>query len=146
MNPGVCETSPVFGVSELSVAVVASLVVTLVVMLALALVSRLVGNFSIAVAIGLAVVAIAIATLPFGLTTSNGTTFYSGISDRCRPPVVSAWHRERVGHFPRPEGWPSCVEPARHRLALGGVLIAVGALIVIVPRRRSARPSVSVPA
>jgi multidrug efflux pump subunit AcrB len=147
---GVCETSTVIGVSEISVAVVASLVVAIVVMLGLAFITRLVGSFSIAVAIALAVIAVAIMVFPFGLTTSkttsNGTTLYEGISNRCRSPIVSAWHRERDGHFARPKDWPSCVDPARRRLAVGGVLIAGGALVVIVPRRRSARHSTPVPA
>jgi len=126
------------------VAVVGSLVGAVIVMLALALMTRLVGKLSIAVAIGFAVVAVAIIGLPFGLKTSNGTTFYEGISDRCRAPIVSAWHRERYGPFPRPEGYPSCVDPARRRLAIAGVLIAGGTAIVMVARRRSARSS-SVP-
>jgi hypothetical protein len=140
----VCETSTVIGVSVISVAVVASLVAAIVVVLAFALITRWVGKPSIAVTIALAVLGAVVMVFPFGLNTFRNGTYYDGIPNRCKPPIVSAWSEETSDGFPLPQGFPSCVDPARRRLALGSVLIAGGAVIVIVSRRRSARGSASV--
>ena len=134
------------GLSAISIALVVSLVVAIVVVLAFAGLLRLVGRPVFAVAIGLAVVGLAVMAIPFGLKTSDGTNFYGGVSNRCSPPIVSTWRREHNGLAPLPTGFPSCVNPARHRLEVAGVMILGGALIAIVPRRRHARPSTPVPA
>ena len=99
----------------------------------------------VAVALGMAVVAIALA--PFGRPQPRGSLTYGGFTEsaHCASPVVGAFRHEPAtggwfGYAPLTStpfvGPGSCQPAARHRLELAGVLALGAALLVIVPRRR----------
>ena len=102
----------------------------------------------------LVVVGLGVAFLPFHaiIDVLQPSDVGSGISARCKAPVIAAWNRDKKGQIAlwavmngntgesgyavRSGAEPYCTGPARGRLAASGLAVALGALAAFIAFRR----------